>query len=319
MVVKELGRLKKVDLRYIWENEATHFTPWLASEEGLALLSETIGIDLELVAVEKNVGPFRADIQCKDAATEQWVLIENQLEKTDHSHLGQLLTYAAGLKADTIIWIAQRFTEEHRSALDWLNEITDERFNFLGLEVELWRIGESSVAPKFNVISKPNNWSKNLQAAKQQGTLTGNQQIKYQFWVEFEDYLLQNKASFRAAKPSVKHYSDVSIGKSGFKLSPVLMPKEVRIDLYITHIQSKTYFQRLEEDKENIEREIGHTLVWWSPPETNASSVKLLQPNLDFEDQAQWPELKAWFLEYITKMKKVFAPRIQVIEQELQH
>jgi hypothetical protein len=115
-----------------------------------------------LEAQERSVGLFRADILCKETTTDNWVLIENQLERTDHVHLGQLLTYAAGLQAVTIVWIAQYFTEEHRAALDWLNEITDERFNFFGLEIELWRIENSPVAPKFNVVCKPNDWTKKI-------------------------------------------------------------------------------------------------------------------------------------------------------------
>src|SRR5689334_7653054 len=157
-----LGRLERVDLRQAWSTESGQFTPWLAAEDNVRLLGEAIGIDLEVEAQEKEVGPFRADILCKDTATDSWVLIENQLERTDHVHLGQLLTYAAGLNSVTIVWIAQRFTDEHRAALDWLNEVTDERINFFGLEVELWRIGDSPVAPKFNVVSKPNAWTKSV-------------------------------------------------------------------------------------------------------------------------------------------------------------
>ena len=131
MTVHNLGRLQQIrDLKKYWEKEATDFTPWLAQEENLALLGDTIGIDLELEAQEKNVGPFRADILCKDTGNGQWVLIENQLEKTDHTHLGQLLTYAAGLNAVTIVWISARFTDEHRAAIDWLNEISNENNRF---------------------------------------------------------------------------------------------------------------------------------------------------------------------------------------------
>lgn len=111
-----LGRLEKVELRDVWKTEAQDFTPWLAKEDNLALLGNTIGLDLELEAVEKNVGAFRADILCKDTATNAWVLVENQVERTDHTHLGQLLTYAAGLNTVTIVWIAKRFTDEHRAA-----------------------------------------------------------------------------------------------------------------------------------------------------------------------------------------------------------
>ena len=156
-----LGRLEKIDdLRDVWKSEATDFTPWLA--QNLALLGDAIGLDLELEGQELGVGPFRADILCKDTTSSAWVLIENQLERTDHTHLGQLMTYAAGLDAATIVWVAQRFTDEHRAALDWLNRITADGFHFFGLEVELWKIGESAIAPKFNVICKPNDWAKSV-------------------------------------------------------------------------------------------------------------------------------------------------------------
>jgi hypothetical protein len=130
-----LGRLERVDPREIWTSESADFTPWLAMPDNLAVLGDTIGLDMEVEAQEKEVGPFRADILCKDLRTGNWVLIENQLERTDHGHLGQLLVYASGLKAVTIVWIASQFTDEHRATLDWLNAITDEEFQFFGLEI----------------------------------------------------------------------------------------------------------------------------------------------------------------------------------------
>ena len=119
-----LGRLTRVELRDIWNSEASDFTPWLAREENLSILGETLDIILELEAQEKAVGPFRADILCKDIGTGAWVLVEYQLERTDHVHLGQLLTYASGLAAVTIIWISARFTEEHRSSMSSRNRTT---------------------------------------------------------------------------------------------------------------------------------------------------------------------------------------------------
>ena len=135
--IRQLGRLERADLRSVWSSESDDFTPWLAEPENLRLLGETIGIELELEAIEKDVGPFRADILCKNVVTDHWVLIENQLERTNHVHLGQVLTYAAGLGAVTIVWIASKFTDEHRAALDWLNDITGTDIVFFGLEVEL--------------------------------------------------------------------------------------------------------------------------------------------------------------------------------------
>ena len=182
----KLGRLIKVPLREFWDKEDRDFTPWLADEENIGLLGETIGFDLEVEAQEKNVGPFRADILCKDTVTDSWVLIENQLERTDHSHLGQLLTYAAGLEAVTVVWIAEGFTDEHRAALDWLNEITDEKFSFFGLEIELWRIGDSPMAPKFNVVSHPNDWTKTVSRISR-NELTSVQQLHLEYWTTLRE------------------------------------------------------------------------------------------------------------------------------------
>jgi hypothetical protein len=170
MTVPDLARLERVDLRQAWLSEPADFTPWLARAENLALLAESLGIALELDSTEKSVGPFAADILCKNPITEQWVLIENQLEPTDHTHLGQVITYAAGLDAVTVIWIAGKFVEEHRAALDWLNEITSQGVNFFGVEIELWRIGDATaLAPKFNLVSKPNSWSKQVAKGPREG------------------------------------------------------------------------------------------------------------------------------------------------------
>ena len=161
---QSLGRLQRVDLRTIWTSEPVQFTPWLARPENLEILGETLGLELELEAQEKEVGSFRADIVCRDIGTGSSVLIENQLEQTDHDHLGKLLTYAAGLQAVTVVWLAERFRDEHRAALDWLNDITHEESRFFGLEIELWRIGDSPAAPKFNIVSMPNDWSRSVRS-----------------------------------------------------------------------------------------------------------------------------------------------------------
>src|SRR5579885_93899 len=151
-----LDQLERIyDVRQIWEDEEEDFTPWLA--ENLDLLNKTLGLNLELQACEQYIGSFRADIVAKDSKTDQYVLIENQLGCTDHKHLGQIITYSAGLKAVTIIWIASLFTEEHKQALEWLNEHANGSVTFFGLEIELWRI-HGYVAPSFAVICKPNKY-----------------------------------------------------------------------------------------------------------------------------------------------------------------
>ncbi len=163
-----LSKLEKVDLRNVWLSEPQDFTPWLAQKENLLLLSNALSLDLQMEAVEKNVGPFRADILCRDGNSDRRVLIENQLEESDHRHLGQILTYAAGLDARLIIWVVKKFTDEHRAAVDWLNSMSKTgEIHFFGVEIELWRIENSNPAPKFNVIVQPNEWKDQVLEAAQ--------------------------------------------------------------------------------------------------------------------------------------------------------
>ncbi|MCY4187686.1 MAG: hypothetical protein OXD30_04305 [Bryobacterales bacterium] len=206
-----LGRLERVELQSIWENEAQNFTPWLATEENLSILAGTLHMELELEAQETSVGQFRADILCKNTDDGSWVVIENQLKPTDHKHLGQILTYAAGLHAVTICWIAESFAEEHRATLDWLNEISDETFQFFGLEIELWKIGDSSPAPKFNVVSKPNEWIRSVaeQESPRRKNLTLTNLNQEKFWSELMKRLKDTKSSIQAKKPQPQHQTSL--------------------------------------------------------------------------------------------------------------
>lgn len=327
----QLGRLERVELRDIWQTEAGDFTPWLAGEENIKLLGETIGIDLEVEAQEKSVGPFRADILCKDTANDHWVLVENQLERTDHTHMGQLITYAAGLNTVTIVWIAARFTDEHRAALDWLNEMTGEEIGFFGLEVELWKIGDSNIAPKFNIVSKPNDWTKTVakgaRAAKE-AALTPAKQLQQEYWQSFREYVDKNGATFNTTKAHPQHWMNISIGRSGFSLIAIASlwdsqsgsydKHEVRAEFGLNDENAKNYFSQLEDEKESIENELGEQLTWHNPENKKASRV-FLQETVDLNDRARWSEYHDWHVGKLEALKRVFAPRVkvlQVVDQE---
>ena len=309
----DLGRLEKVDLREAWKTEAGDFTPWLAKEENIQLLGETIGIELEVEGTEKGVGPFSADILCKDTINDHWVLIENQLERTDHTHLGQLLTYAAGLEAVSIVWIAHRFTDEHRAALDWLNEITDERLNFFGLEVELWRIGDSPVAPKFNVVSKPNDWTRTIKQAAGSTELTESKQLRLEFWTEYKGFLEAANCSVKPSKPQPQSRMTHRIGRTGFYLSSVASyydlqeeksGQELRVELDIDHRDSLAYFEMLRGRKQEIEKAIGEPLIWHSS-EAKLRRIYVRRP-ADLTNRDLWPEFHQWLKVRLEKFDQVF-------------
>lgn len=313
----QLGRLRRIELRDIWQTEAQHFTPWLASDENIEMLSETLGMDLEVEAQEKQVGPFRADILCKDAYSDSWVLIENQLEKTDHRHLGQLMTYAAGLQAVTIVWVAAEFNDEHRAALDWLNRITDAEFRFFGLEVEVWKIGDSQAAPKFNIVSKPNEWSRqtNRAAARlstENVTATKLQQLD--FWEQFSKSL-SDHSHLKTQTPRPQHWLVITIGKGGMNLGGLInsRAKTIGIELYIRDAANNDIYQNLWTQRDAIEAEIGCALNWMELPDKRASRIVLNKQDCDLSEENRWDEYVDWMKETLIKFDSAFRKRVQAL------
>ncbi len=322
MIGQQLGRLRRDDLRSVWISEAADFTPWLAQPENIALLSETLGLELELEAQEKAVGPFRADILCRDLANGQWVLIENQLERTDHGHLGQLLTYASGLEAVTIVWVAARFTEEHRATLDWLNKITDETFRFFGVEVELWRIGASQAAPKFNVVSKPNDWSHSIAdgvRAIAEGELSETRVMQRDYWAGLNKVLDAQRGPVSGnKKPQPQSWMSFPIGRSGFNLHGVMIrPKsQIRAELYIYGDRAKALLAMLKEQKEEIERELGYALDWEELPSRRDCRVSSYLTGVDPEDESDWPRQHDWLAKRLNDMHRVLAQRVSALDAD---
>ncbi len=319
-----LGKLEQVPLRSIWEDEAHDFTPWLADKDNIAILSDTICLDLEVEAQEKEVGPFRADILCKDTTTGNWVLIENQLERTDHAHLGQLMTYAAGLQAVTIVWIAERFTDQHRAALDWLNQITNSSFNFFGLEIELWKIGDSPVAPKFNIVSKPNDWTRNVAAGAgkvDEESLTETKQQQIQFWVAFRNYVDKNGKRIKGTKPLPQNWMNIALGRTGFKLAAIASMKnsetdapynhEIRAEVVVDTPTSKVDFEKLVAQKQAIETELGEELNWYNPEGKRMCSIYFRKPVENIFDEERWQEYDEWLLQKLEALHKAFFQRVK--------
>lgn len=310
-MIPKLGKMKRVNVRDAWLNEATHFTPWLASPEGMELLQEALGMELEVEATEKFVGPFKADILAKrtDTTDDHWVLIENQLERTDHRHLGQLLTYAAGLDAVTIVWIAESFAEEHRAALDWLNTVTGDQLEFFGLEIELWQIEGSSMAPKFNVVAEPNDWSRNVkQSAKSQVSDLKSQQ--QQFWEGLRTRLIDKKSAVRPQKAHPQHWASFALGRAGAGLNACINSQKdtVWIEFAFYGPPGKVWYDEVEAQKETIEAAFGQPLDWQRMEGKKQSRVALHRPGSDFDDEQDWPNQYHWLIDKLELFHQVFQP-----------
>lgn len=311
----QLGRLEKLDLRSFWKKEDTEFTPWLAREENIQLLSETIGLELEVKGQEENVGPFRADILCVDTTDNHFVLIENQLERTDHCHLGQLMTYAAGLDVVTVIWIAQRFTEEHRATLDWLNRITDNSINFFGIEIELYRINESVPAPMFNIVSKPNDWAKSVRKSAASQNLTDTKLLQQEYWAGLKTFMEDNKSFVKLHSPQPQHWINAAIGRSYFYISATVNSRENTISIWLNMVgddAEENYEKLYDLAYEKSIDTISSDLIW-DKMEGRKSSCVILKTNADFTQKNDWPNQHAWFKEYLEKYHRFFKPLIKKI------
>ncbi len=308
-----IGKLDKVELRKLWKGEASDFTPWLAKDENIKQLGDTIQIELEVIEQEKNVGPFKADILCKNTIDDHYVLIENQLEKTDHTHLGQILTYAAGLDAVTIIWIARHFREEHRATIDWLNRITDEQFNFFGVEIEAYRIGDSPPAPLFQIVSKPNEWSRTIKSAASTQELTSTKVLNLEYWTAMKKYFEDHGTFLRHTKPLPQHWIYFALGKSHFRLSVVSSVRDnfLRVEFLITTENSKEDFRRLKEKYEQQSYEqISKDLIWDEIPEKKMSWV-YLKKKANVSDKSDWDNQHQWIMETLEQFDRFFRPKVK--------
>ncbi len=301
----KLERIKKIDLRKTWKHEASDFTNWLAEKENLSLLSEELDLELNLIETESRVGRFNVDILAEDIASNKKVIVENQLEITDHSHLGQIITYASGIDANIVIWIVKETREEHRQAIDWLNENTNENLDFFLVKIEVWQIGDSSYAPKFDIISKPNDWSKNIKRSVSGNKITEVKAKQQEFWNKFKEYAEKRGTRLSMRKTSPQHWYNISIGSIDAHLSLTVnsFDNVIRTELYIPRNKEKYY--TLERNREQIEREIGGKLIWMELEGKLASRIKLeKEGNIDQENE--WENYFDWMLTNSENFKKVF-------------
>lgn len=302
----KLGKLAKIDLREQWKHEALDFTQWLAEPENLDLLGDEIGLDLKLIQTEAGVGKFSADILAEDETTNKRVVVENQLETTDHSHLGQILTYAAGIEAEYIVWIVKDARDEHKQAVEWLNSHTDEKINFFLVQIELWKIGSSDPAPKFVIISRPNDWAKSVKASGNDSSeLSETKLFQLEFWKQLKEYASTNKSKLKLRTPAAQHWYDISIGRSDCHIALVAFASENKIscELYIPN--SKELYKNFESNKNLIQNELGlGELLWQELPERKASRVRIYK-DFDFQNPNKTDAFQ-WLLSTATKFKNTF-------------
>lgn len=250
---QKLSKIEKVDLRNIWKKEDKEFTPWL--KENMDLLSEKVGIEIIDAQTEEKIGDFRLDIIGKDANTNKIVAVENQLESTDHTHLGQLITYSAGVDAGIIIWIAKELREEHKSALEWLNENIISEISFFGVEVHAISIDNSNPAVDFRVIVQPNDWGRNIKTA-----MTDTNKSYFDFYSKLVNFYSEFNPNFRKVKAQPQNWLDFGAGKGGLSFGWGFRKKNrFAVSLYIDtgdELENKRIFDGLKKHKDEINSKI---------------------------------------------------------------
>ena len=273
----DLGHLQDVELRRIWPGEASDFTPWLL--ENASLLEDALGIDVELTVAEHEVGDFSLDLLGTDLSNDVPLIVENQLEATDHGHLGQLLTYAAGTDAGTIVWIAREFREEHREVLDWLNELSDDRTRFFGIRLRVLQIGDSDPAPFLELVANPNDWQKQIRSsARQSGDQTERQRLYQQFWATYLDRLRGEHPSWTAARrPPKTNWMDqpATVDGAHFYVS-FARGEQLRHGLYIDSGDGETndaVFAAIESRRDALNAAYGRELAFEALPNRRAALI----------------------------------------------
>ena len=307
----KIGKLQEVNIRELWKHEQYDFSAWLAKDENIELLNEKIGLTLVDINTEAYVGAYRCDIVAVDETTNVKVIIENQLENSNHDHLGKIITYASGLDAKVIVWIVKEARDEHRSAIEWLNNNTSKDINFFLIELHAYKIGNSEPAPMFQIIEEPNDFIKESKGTKSDGTMNKSQSERLEFWTKFNDHVIARGKPFNIHKAGSAHWYDVSVGTSGVKISIALINKDkyISVELYI--YDNKALFDKLFEEREEIESQLGFEMEWLRLEKSKASRILYKIDGLNFDDHSNYDKLIEEAIDKAIAMRDVFKNRLK--------
>ena len=301
----KLGKLKEVSIRNVWPHEQYDFSKWLAQDENIQELGDTLNLSIIDIETEKFVGSYRCDILGKDELSGKTVLIENQLEPTNHDHLGKIITYASGLDASVVIWIVESARDEHASAIEWLNKYTSDDLAFFLVEVHAYTIGDSLPAPYFKIIEQPNDFAKTVKKISKNGSLSAAEEARLEFWTQFNDVLEADGKPFNKRKATTDHWYEIAVGTSQGHISIDLVNKEHRVRVGFWIPDNKDMYDSLFEKKDMIEEDFGSELVWDRLDGKKASLVCTYIKGLDFKKQDNYPELMQQIIDTVVKLRDV--------------
>ena len=302
-----LGRLAVVPPREVWPHEAHDFTPWLLAN--VDVLSDLLGMDLVLDVAEHPVGGFSLDLLGRDEATGHTVIVENQLEVSDHTHLGQILTYAAGTDPTTIVWVTTGFRPEHRAAIDWLNERTDEQTRFFGVEIEVVRIGDSALAPAFKLVAQPNDWGKQVRTATAvaAGEVSERGRFYWEFWEQVRIRIQADHPGWSRARTSTTaSWYNTALGTSGVVLSMAFTRSGLVCQIYFDAPDADlnaARFEALHEQRSEFDAMLGEPATWDVMAGRKAAKIFVQSSFADVADRDSWPLMISWLIETQARLR----------------
>ena len=304
----KISRLQEVDIRKLWKHEQYDFSAWLAEDENIELLNEKLGLTLVDINTEAYVGAYRCDIVAVDETTGIKVIIENQLENSNHDHLGKIINYASGLDAKVIVWIVKEARDEHRSAIEWLNNNTVQDINFFLIELHAYQIGNSDYAPMFQIVEQPNDFIKGI---KPDGPMNKSQSERLEFWTLFNDHVVERNKPFAIHKASSISWYNIAVGTSQACISVSLVNKDsyIGVELYIA--SNKELFDKLYAEHEKIEKELGFEVDWQRLDNAKASRILYKISGLNFDDHSNYDQLIEEAIDKVIAMRDVFKNRLK--------
>lgn len=310
--MEDLAALKKINIKEIWEHEARNFTPWLANN--ISALDNVLSMELELVQKEAPVGDFQIDLLAHDLTYDRLVVIENQFGVTDHQHLGKLLTYAAGRNAKAVVWISQQIRDEHRQAIDWLNQNTVEELEFFALELELLQIDDSRPAYHFRLVAFPNGWQKKTRSIGRKKI--GERGTAYQsFFQKLIDELREKHHLTRAKRALPQNWCRFPTSTPGVSLAVSFTEdNQISTEVYIGRgdaLKNKALFDQLFRLRSKIETQFGGKLDWQRMDEADACRIALYRDGSIEDDGKKLEEIAKWMIQSLSSLKKAFDLEIQ--------
>lgn len=316
--MSRFGDLKRVPLHDMWHNEATDFTPWLAAN--IDALGDALGLELELTEEEASVGDFSLDLLAKDLGSSRNVIIENQLSQTDHDHLGKLLTYAAGFNASTVVWVSEVIRDEHRQALEWLNQRTDTETQFFAVVVEVLKIDDSKPAFNFKPVVYPNEWQKSKKQRISTNVSSKGEKYRAYFQALVDD-LRENHKFTGARVGQPQNWYSFSTGIQGVQYGAVFSRGDkVSAEIYIDRgdrAENKNLFDALKENEQKITVNYGCSFEWERLDERRASRIALYRKGMIESSDSELEEIRNWQIENLLKIKKVFTSEIRSALREI--